>query len=139
MFVVDTNVISELRKRDRAHRNVLAWADSAKPTDFFLSCITLQELQYGALLIERRDPAQGALMRRWVSRDILAGFAGRILPLDEAVAMTSAALHVPDRRPERDAWIAATALVHGMAVVTRNVRDFEPMGVGVVNPWEAAP
>lgn len=139
MFIIDTNVVSELRKRDRADRNVLRWAEQADPASFHLSCITLLEIKYGALLIQRRDPAQGDLMLAWLAREIVQGFAGRILPIDDEVALASAPLHLPDRRPDRDAYIAATALVHRLTVVTRNTRDFEPTGVKLLNPWTAQP
>lgn len=135
MLLLDTNVISELRKPDRAHANVLDWAKRNDPALFFLSAITLLEIQYGALLIRRRDEVQGDLMVRWVAEEILGGFRGRILPVDEEVALRSAALHVPNPRPDRDAYIAATALVHDLTVVTRNVKDFRPTGVRVLNPW----
>lgn len=137
MFIIDTNVISELRKRDRADRKVLAWADDADDRLFYLSSITIFEVRYGALRVQRRDKVQGDLMLKWLQRDILDGFAGRILPIDAEVAAECATLHVPDPKPERDAFIAATALVHDLTVITRNVRDFEPMGVRVINPWEA--
>jgi predicted nucleic acid-binding protein len=138
MFLIDTNVISELRKRDRAEPRVLAWADQSNEADFRLSCITLLEVRYGALLIQRRDPIQGNLMLAWFARDIVGAFAGRILPIDDSVAIACAALHVPDPKPDRDAYIAATALVHDLTVVTRNTRDFASMGVKLFNPWEAA-
>lgn len=137
MFIIDTNVISELRKRAHADRKVLAWADNADHRLFYLSSITVFEVRYGALRVQRRDKIQGGLMLEWLQRDILDAFAGRILPIDTNVATECAALHVPDPKPERDAFIAATALVHNLTVVTRNVRDFEPMGVRVVNPWVA--
>jgi predicted nucleic acid-binding protein len=139
MFIIDTNVVSELRKRSRTDPNVLRWADKTDPAMFYISCITLLEIKYGALLIQRRDPKQGELMRTWLTRDILEGFAGRILPIDGEVALASASLHIPDRRPDRDAYIAATALVHDLTVVTRNTRDFEPTGVKLLNPWTARP
>jgi predicted nucleic acid-binding protein len=139
MFIIDTNVVSELRKRDRADPSVLRWAEQADPAGFYLSCITLLEIKYGALLIQRRDPTQGDLMLAWLAREIVQGFTGRILPIDEDVALASASLHVPDRRPDRDAYIAATALVHGLIVVTRNTRDFEPSGVKLLNPWVVHP
>lgn len=139
MFLLDTNVISELRKRDRAHPGVLAWADHADQSAFRLSCITLLEVRYGALLIQRRDPVQGDLMLAWFERDIVAAFVGRILPVDANVAVLCAALHVPNPKPDRDAYIAATALFHDMTIVTRNTRDFESTGVKLFNPWEAAP
>jgi predicted nucleic acid-binding protein len=103
----------------------------------YLSAITVQELEIGVLLAERRDPAQGAIFRAWLNGHVLPAFTGRILAVDTAVAQRSARLHVPDPRPVRDALIAATALVHGMTVVTRNVADFEPTGVSTLNPWDA--
>lgn len=139
MFILDTNVVSELRKirLGRADARVAQWADSVESVDLYLSCITVQELEIGVLLAERRDPAQGAVFRTWLDHHVLPAFADRILPVDTAVAQRSAKLHVPDPRPVRDGLIAATALVHGMTVVTRNVADFEPCGVSVLNPWDA--
>ena len=136
MYVLDTNVVSELRKaRGKADKNVMAWAAAMLPSALFLSVITVMELEQGTLLIERRDPAQGAVLRRWLENHVLPAFAGRVLPIDIAVAQCCARLHIPDPRAERDALIAATALVHGMIVVTRNVVDFQPAGVRVINPW----
>ena len=139
MHLLDTNVVSELRKlkSGRADHQVGRWASSAPAGGFFISVMTLMELETGVLLVQRRDPAQGALLRAWMNEQVIPGFAGRVLPVDEAVALRCAALHVPDPRPERDALIAATALVHGMTVVTRNVADFAPMGVALFNPWLA--
>lgn len=138
MFVLDTNVVSELRKirLGRADKCVARWADRVDSVDLYLSVITLQELEIGVLLAERRDPPQGAIFRAWLDSRVLPAFAGRILPVDTAVARRSAKLHVPDPRPVRDCLIAATALVHGMTVVTRNVADFESSGVALLNPWE---
>ena len=137
MFLLDTNVVSELRKirLGKANRQVAKWADSVDATELFLSVITIQELDMGILLVERRDPTQGAIFRAWLNDHVLPAFSGRVLPIDIAVAQRSARLHVPDPRPVRDALIAATALVHGMTVVTRNVADFEPTGVLILNPW----
>ena len=139
MHLLDTNVVSELRKlrSGRADQEVSRWASSAPAGGFFISVITLMELETGVLLVMRRDPAQGTLLRVWMDLQVMPGFAGRVLPVDDAVALRCAALHVPDPRPERDALIAATALVHGMTVVTRNVADFAPMGVALLNPWMA--
>ena len=139
MFVLDTNVVSELRKirLGRADARVAKWADSVESVDLYLSAITVQELEIGVLLAERRDPAQGAMFRAWLNSHVLPAFAGRILPVDTAVAQRSAKLHVPDPRPLRDGLIGATGLVHGMTVVTRNVADFERFGVPLLNPWEA--
>jgi predicted nucleic acid-binding protein len=93
------------------------------------------ELELGILTIERKDATQGAMLRSWLEQHVLPEFSGRTLPVDTAVALRCARLHVPDKRGERDALIAATALVHGMTVVTRNVADFKPTGVTLINPW----
>lgn len=139
MYILDTNVVSELRKirLGKADSHVADWADSIDAADLYLSAITVQELEIGVLLAERRDPAQGAIFRAWLNGHVLPAFTGRILAVDTAVAQRSARLHVPDPRPVRDALITATALVHGMTVVTRNVADFEPTGVSTLNPWDA--
>jgi len=138
MYLIDTNVISELRatKSRPSNRRVVAWTKSLQAETLFVSVVTIFELEKGILSIERRDKAQGAVLRQWLSEVVLVGFAGRMLPINLDVATQCAAFHVPVSRPDRDAWIAATALVHGMTVVTRNVTDFTPMGVAVVNPWE---
>lgn len=139
MFLLDTNVVSELRKAKagKANPKVAAWARKVPVGGLYLSAITLLELETGVLLIERRDTVQGAVMRTWLDEHVLPAFADRILPIDAAVARRCARLHVPDRMSERDALIAATALVHSMTVVTRNVADFEPSQVAIVNPWRA--
>lgn len=141
MYVLDTNVLSELRKVrfGKADVNVAAWTESVDAAGLFISAITIMELELGVLSIERKDAAQGAMLRSWLERQVLPEFSARTLPVDTAVAQRCARLHVPDRRDERDALIAATALVHGMAVVTRNVADFKPTGVALVNPWEPLP
>jgi hypothetical protein len=137
MYLLDTNVVSELRKAraGKADRNVTEWAAQVPLTQLFVSVVTLHELEIGVLLAERRDPRQGRLLRAWLDGRVIAGFGMRIVPVDTAVVRRSARLHVPDPRPFRDALIAATALVHGLTVVTRNVSDFEPTGVPLVNPW----
>ncbi len=138
MYVLDTNVVSELRKvrMGKADPNVAAWSESIDAGDLFVSVITIMELELGVLSIERKDATQGAMLRAWLDQHVLPEFSGRTLPVDTAVAQRCARLHVPDKRGERDALIAATALVHGMAVVTRNVDDFQPTGVALLNPWE---
>jgi toxin FitB len=141
MYVLDTNVVSELRKvrLGKADENVAAWAESVDAADLFVSAITIMELELGVLSIERKDATQGAMLRAWLNQHVLPEFSGRTLPVDTAVAQRCARLHVPDKRGERDALIAATALVHGMTVVTRNIADFKPTGVIVINPWEVSP
>ena len=135
MFLLDTNVLSELRRRQRTNPKVAAWADGVDPADLFLSAITILEIEAGMLLIARRDQAQGALLHSWIENRVLPAFHGRILPVDTAVAQLCARLHVPDPRAERDALIGATALVHRLKLVTRNTKDFLPMGVELVDPW----
>jgi predicted nucleic acid-binding protein len=139
MYVLDTDVVSELRRPERTDPQVAAWATRTPLVLHFLSSVTLYELEVGILLMERRDRAQGAVLREWMDRQVLPRFEGRILSIDTAVARRAAALHVPDPRPERDAFIAATALVHGMKVVTRNVQGYGPTGVDLLNPWERQP
>ena len=137
MYLLDTNVVSELRKAKsgKADARVTAWAAEVPASELFLSAISVLELEMGVLLVERRDAAQGTVLRSWLDRHVLPAFADRILPVDAAVARRCARLHVPDPRAERDALIAATALVHDLTVVTRNVGDFEATGVRLLNPW----
>lgn len=138
MYLVDTNVVSELRKvhLGKANPNVVTWANTVNASDLFISVITIMELELGVLAIERRDSHQGALLRKWLVKQVLPEFAERTLAIDTPVAQRCARLHVPDKRGERDALIAATALVHGMTVITRNIDDFKPTGVNIINPWE---
>jgi predicted nucleic acid-binding protein len=134
MFLLDTNIISELRK-SQANSSVVMWANRVPPASLYLSSITILELETGILRIERRDQPQGARLRNWLQHYVLPAFEGRILPVDRVVAIRCAQLHVPDPRSEYDALIAATALVHGMSVVTRNTDDFRGSGVKVLNPF----
>ncbi len=140
MYLLDTHVISELRKAGdgRADAHVVAWLGSVDATEIYISAITAMELESGILLVERRDKLQGQRLRAWMEAQVRPEFADRTLPVDTAVALRCARLHVPDPRAERDAWIAATALVHGMTVVTRNLADFEPTGVRLLDPWNPA-
>jgi toxin FitB len=137
MFLLDTNVISELRKvrAGKADHQVATWVRTVAGSELFLSVIVVQELEIGVLQLERRDPVQGALLRAWLDNQVLPTFADRLLPIDGAIARRSARLHVPDSRPYRDGLLAATALVHGLTVVTRNVIDFRATGVPLLNPW----
>jgi hypothetical protein len=139
MFLLDTNVVSALRRPARADANVRAWAAATSVGLYAISVVTLQELERGTLLMERRNAHQGAVLRRWLEDEVVKRLAPRILAVDAAIARVSARLHVPDPRPERDALIAATALVHGLTVVTRDTADFARMGVQLLNPWLAPP
>ncbi|MFN3255069.1 MAG: type II toxin-antitoxin system VapC family toxin [Ilumatobacter sp.] len=138
MFVLDTNVVSELRKvrSGKANPGVAAWAEEVSSAELFISAITIQELEHGVLLMERSDPTQGAMVREWLDQSVAAAFKSRVIAVDERVARSAAALHVPDPAPFRDALIGATALVHEMTVVTRDLKDFRRFdGVDVLNPW----
>lgn len=138
MFVLDTNVVSELRKvrSNKAAPGVAEWAAGVSSAEMFMSAITTHELEHGVLLMERSDPAQGAVLRSWLDDSVAVAFEDRVLAVDEDVARRAAALHVPDPAPFRDALIGATALVHHMTVVTRNVSDFENFdGLEILNPW----
>ena len=137
MYLLDTNVVAELRKAKKTHQNVKKWAQPLSAAGLYISVISVLELEIGILLIERRDQEQGRILRTWMDRHVLPTFSGRILAIDTAVAQRCAMLHVPNPRSDRDALIAATALVHGLTVATRNVADFEGMGIGVQNPWES--
>jgi toxin FitB len=139
MFLIDTNLISEVRRRATADKAVLAWFAAQRENALFLSVVAIQELYYGALLRQRKDQKAGQHLLRWVDDFVLQGFRGRILPVDTHIARRTAELNVPVTRPYRDAIIAATALEHDMIVATRNVKDFSPMGVRVINPWDYAP
>jgi len=136
-YLLDTNVISELRKpAERSSTNVRAWAGRQRTSDLLISVITVLEIEIGVARVERRDSVQGDVLRKWLERDLLAAFATRILPVDLAVVRRASAMHVPDPRPERDALIAATALSHNLVVITRNIADFQPLGVELLNPWD---
>lgn len=138
MYILDTNVISELRKAGTraANAHVLAWSKRVDPQSLYLSAVTVMELEIGIQLMERRDRRQGARLRAWMTDQVLPAFSMRILAVDSAVAMRCAALHVPDPRPYRDSLIAATALLHGMTVVTRDLDHFAPTGAALLNPWQ---
>lgn len=136
-YLLDTNVISELRKpAGRASTNVRVWAGRQRTSDLSISVITVMEIEIGVARLERRDSKQGDVLRKWLERDLLAAFATRVLPVDLAVVRRASAMHVPDPRPGRDVLIAATALSLNLVVVTRNIADFQPLGVDLLNPWD---
>ena len=136
MYLLDTNVVSALRVRKAANANVWTWASTIDIESQLLSVISIFELEYGTQLLERRDPAQGAVFRDWLSTQVGPMFAGRILPVDAAIAARAAGLQVPDPMDTEDALIASTALVHDLTVVTRNIKHFERTGVRTLNPWQ---
>jgi len=137
IYLLDTNVISELRhSRSRSpHPNVARWARSVSSNALYLSAITIFELELGAIQAARHDPPKAAVLRTWIDDYVLPVFSGRVLSVDIEVAKRCAALHMPNTPSERDAFIAATALIHIMTVVTRNTADFTPTGVPTLNPW----
>lgn len=137
MYLLDTNVISEIHKinSSKADLNVKAWADQADTASLFISAITLQELEIRVLIAKRKDDQKGELLRKWLDSQVKPAFAGRILPVDEKAAVQSALLNVSDSRPFRDSLLAVTALVHDLLLVSRNVKDFEGTGVKLLNQW----
>ena len=139
MILLDTNVLSEMRKleRGRADPRVGAWVADQVPDRLFLSVLTLMEVRIGILRAARRDPAQAERLTLWLEDRVLPVFTNRILPFDADIAFACAKLHVPANRPERDAMIAATALVHDLTVATRNTVHFAGTGVRLVDPWRA--
>lgn len=138
MFLLDTNVVSELRKArsGRADARVIAWADSVRAADMFLSVVSVLELEIGVLQMERRNAPQGAILRSWMDGHVLPAFHGRILVIDVPVILRCAALNVPSRRSDRDMLIAATGIAHGMTIVTRNIAHFRTTGAQLLNPWK---
>jgi predicted nucleic acid-binding protein len=137
MYLLDTNVLSELRKRRSGKINpaVEAWAGTIDQADMYLSVVTIMEVELGIALLERRDARQAGVLRLWLHEKVMPAFSGRILPIDTTIALRCARLHVPDTKSERDAWIAATGLAHDLTVVTRNLADFAGTGVTLLDPW----
>lgn len=136
MYLLDTNILSELRRGKRAHAKVAAWSRAVHQGELFLSVVTILEIERGILLVERRDKKQSAVLRAWLNERVMPQFDGRILPVDTVIAQKCAALQAPNPRPHLDALIAATAIVHRLKLVTRNVGDFESTGADLINPWE---
>ncbi|PCJ50319.1 MAG: VapC toxin family PIN domain ribonuclease [Gammaproteobacteria bacterium] len=137
MYLLDTNVISELRKikSGKADENVQNWSFHIDPQLMYVSSITIHELELGILLAERTDQAKGRILRKWMNEHVIPAFENRILSVDKNVVLVSAKYHVPDPKPYRETLIAATAVVHNMTVVTRNTGDFSLDKVKTLNPW----
>lgn len=135
-FLLDTNVIAELRKGARANPHVRSWFESLDSDAIMLSVLTIGEIRRGIENVRRRDPATAKALERWLRR-LVAEHRDRILPIDLPVAEEWGRLNVPDPLPVVDALLAATAKVHGLTFVTRNVKDVARTGVELMNPFDA--
>lgn len=138
MYLLDTNILSEMRKmpKGKADENVVNWLYKVGDAELFVSVITLMEIERGVLGMERKDPEQGLLLRHWFETLVKPRFQNHTLYIDDTeTASICARLHIPDKSPENDAWIAATALRYNLTLVTRNTKDFEHMGVKLFNPF----
>jgi len=138
VYLIDTNVISELRKaaKPSVDPRVLQWAQETPPEQMWVSAISIFELDLGVLRAEHKDTKQGRVLRTWLTRQVIPAFEGRIIAIDAHVAQVAARMHVPNPQPERDALIAASAIIHGLTMVMRDEKDFRPMGVATLNPWD---
>ena len=136
MYLLDTNLISETRRIPKINAGVAKWLKQTPKESLYTCAVVMMELERGVLGMERKDPAQGLHLRRWLEQDVKRRCAGRILPIVEVTATICARLHVPDRSPENDAWIAAIAIQHHLTIVTRNVADFTESGAKLLNPFE---
>lgn len=134
-FLLDTNVLSELRRPNQAERRVLNWFGTIAPAETFISAISIAELEQGAVKAERKQLPHAPVLRAWIDTYILRIYAGRILPVDAIIALQYGRLQPPDPLAYADVMIAATALVHGLTVVTRNTRHFAAFSVPLLNPW----
>lgn len=138
MYLLDTNIISEIRKlaKNKCDKNVADWVRSTSKDLMFTNAVVMMELERGVMSIERKDTTQGKLLRHWFEMDVKPAFHGKILKIDEQTAQICAKLHIPDHSPENDAWIAASAIQHNLVLVTRNTADFARTGVKLFNPFE---
>jgi predicted nucleic acid-binding protein len=135
-FLLDTNILAELRKGDRANALVAAWFASLDPEAIVLSVLTIGEIRRGIESLRRRDRRAAASLQRWLGR-LIRDHGGRILSVDLAVAEEWGRLNVPDPLPVVDGLLAATAKVHRLTLATRNVKDVARTGVPLVNPFES--
>lgn len=134
-WLLDTNVLSELRKQDRASPQVMAWFDAVHDADLFTSVLVLGEIRRGIASIRRRDPSAANALDAWLGR-MQTAFHDRVLPVTSGVCDRWGRLNVPDPVPTVDGLLAATALEHGMTLVTRSTRDVLRTGVPVLNPFD---
>ena len=134
-FLLDTNVVAELRKGRRASARVRSWFESLGPDDIRLSVVTIGEIRRGIESVRRRDPSAAAALERWLAR-LVRDHAEAMIPIDLSIAEEWGRLNVPNPLPVIDGLLAATAHVHGLTLATRNVRDVAGTGVAVVNPFE---
>ncbi|QEY24119.1 type II toxin-antitoxin system VapC family toxin [Neisseria animalis] len=137
MYLLDTNIISEMRKvkRGKADKNFTAWLENTDSRLFYTSTVVVMELERGVLGMERKDKAQGTILRKWLAEIKEKMFSNRVLPIDESTAEICVALHISDKSPENDSWIAATAKQHRLILVTRNTADFKRTGAKLFNPF----
>ncbi|MBN6067169.1 type II toxin-antitoxin system VapC family toxin [Aggregatibacter actinomycetemcomitans] len=137
MYLLDTNIVSELRKleKGRADPNVTKWFQQVDLQQAYLSVITLFEIKIGILQLIRHDAQQATILQNWFTNTLLPNFENRILPLDQNVALACAELHIPDKKPLNGSYLAATAKVHHLKMVTRNLKDFQHSGVEIINPF----
>jgi len=135
-YLVDTNVISELRKGSRCNAGVASWFAGVSPEGIYLSVLTLGEIRKGIENIRRRDERTAEVLEVWLS-EVVATHSDRILPVDEGIADQWGRYNVPDPLPVLDSLLAATASAHGLTLVTRNLKHVERTGVACLNPWSA--
>ena len=133
-FLVDTNVVSEIRKGPRCHESVARWVENTAQSDLFISVITIGEIRRGVERIRRRDSRSADILEAWLF-ELVAEYEDRIVPIDLEIATEWGRLNVPDPLPVVDGLLAATARVRNLVVATRNVRDIARAGVDTVNPW----
>ena len=138
MYLLDTNIVSEIRKirRNKADENVVAWLSNVSKESFYTNAVVVMEIERGILRMSRKDQQQAASLKDWYQTVVKSMFHERILPIDEVTANICATLHIPDLAPENDAWIASSAIQYDLTLVTRNTKDFQHPNLRVLNPFE---
>jgi len=139
MYLLDTNVVSEIRKirQNKTNQNVVAWLSRVQKESLYTNAVVLMEIERGILRLENIDPQQADRFKNWYHSAVKPMFHERILPIDEATATVCSRLHVPDLSPENDAWVAASAIQYDLTLVTRNTRDFGHSNLRVLNPFDS--